>query len=815
MNALIQAKTLSAEWPSQRLFSQGSPLIQLNNRLRWTEETQQSLQTLSLSVLTDTGVPPGPIQLLASSNADFRELKDKIDTLAPAQVSNTLASIKRASTTIRINVTAAVTSDKITPEAVAAARSSAEQLVSTLKFLPDNGSLDVPRKQAKAILDTLNPQAQAELQALPESLDKYHRIANIAFGFSEVIKANPQIEPDVKVALKQIQSFGEFSQAQAKFVTNFASQSKALSDSLGRDIPAAEQLLPSILNDVSAAQFSSDNKLISEAVERASSFTQQFTTLSNLLKGRSDGSINAASLGLASIGIKQVQLASPQLTNSLAALTTTKGNYASAALGLASSLGINPPPALQSALPLMATAASLFTGVGAVSLISGLAGGSGPLSFVSGFGGGGKDYSADFAAIKQQLAEISGKLDQINSKLDQISDQIRKNQEQLISALEAISFDVQRTQSLLLWEVHAPILNNCGAASNSEVPTKAFKYVTECENLLDLFYAPLGTPLPLTLQANLTTKSLTDNAKEKLSLERNARAFLAKLARDRNCNGLFTASQDIDTLQEKIVASRDQPKVSCDLLLTQQPLIEPGIMATYINLEQSALLTAARFDNALNWWKKYGPDVSKRWNRELTLSNFAVAQQTMMVGDLILPDLAALLEDDKGRKNLQNLWEDQGVATVLAENIVRYWIWNKLHHADGTAQVLYSFAWYSNDARFWKELTGDSPAVFTQETKKVTHLDGSSEDELVWFISYPDLGKVSMPLPSEWMHHELRWTSGLTGIASARDRLAGEMTGMEYISSAKMGTLRDLGQAFAMATPKGPQVMANHLHSVP
>jgi hypothetical protein len=134
--------------------------------------------------------------------------------------------------------------------------------------------------------------------------------------------------------------------------------------------------------------------------------------------------------------------------------------------------------------------------------------------------------------------------------------------------------------------------------------------------------------------------------------------------------------------------------------------------------------------------------------------------------------------------------------------VARYWVWQRLSKNPAAASSLYSFAWYSNDARFWTAIIGTaSPsATFTQETAKQTQLDGTTIDRLVWYVTFPNLTKVPLPPPEEWMHHELRWTNALADINAARSRIIDQIVGMDYLSTLGTEKAVELGQAFALAS---------------
>jgi hypothetical protein len=54
------------------------------------------------------------------------------------------------------------------------------------------------------------------------------------------------------------------------------------------------------------------------------------------------------------------------------------------------------------------------------------------------------------SAIQQQLSQINAKLDQVLTKLDDLDKKITAQHEQVMNALEALGFDIERTRDLLL-----------------------------------------------------------------------------------------------------------------------------------------------------------------------------------------------------------------------------------------------------------------------------------------------------------------------------------------------------------------------------
>jgi hypothetical protein len=667
--------------------------------------------------------------------------------------------------------------------------------------------LATAKAKTREILVALNPEAQKALKGLPEKLDTYRQIASIGAGLVATLPGRvPKGVVPLDEALRQAASFGQFERAQADLVNDFASQSRAVQASLSTDLDACQAAWPVLLQDALAAAAQAEpGKGIPEEIKRVASFTQQFSQLQDVLQGRIQGLGNPAAVAMLSFGIGQTHLASPMLVQNLAALATTKGNYASAALGLASSLGINPPPALQSALPLLTTAASFMTGAGALSAISGLAGGGGLLSFAGGFGGGGPDYSANFARIEAELAQINQRLTAIEQKLDGLEREIRADHEQVMSALEAIGFEVARTQSLLLSTLHSARLEPCKSAMMRPKSEDVTQDVKDCDTQLDRLLTGNDTPPIFTLEQNLTTKDLKDNARQALDRQKSARAILSKLKRGKDCGGLYYPSATVDDLWAKSHASSFSA-VGCDALMTKPQLLEPGIVSTYVNVEQAAMLASYRSAKAIQFWSDRGDSIRRRWVRELALLDDASAQQTIMIGDLVLPEIVEAIESKTNLASIQQLW---GVETpsILAENVARFWMWKKLG-GGAAARATYGFAWNADDARFWYAATKTTPdeATFSSDIVNKVLPDGTSRNETVWFISFPGLLKVPLPAPKEWMHFELRWTNALTELVTTRRRLLDEISGMEYLDNLRRtGKTMDLLQIFALAEPEHKQ----------
>jgi hypothetical protein len=442
-----------------------------------------------------------------------------------------------------------------------------------------------------------------------------------------------------------------------------------------------------------------------------------------------------------------------------------------------------------------------MSGAGVLSAISGLAGGGGVLSFVGGFGGGGKDYSADFAKIEAELAQINQRLAAIENKLDRLEQQIRVNQQEVMSALESISFDVARTHKLLLSQAHAALRQPCLLAINSPAKLDPIGEVTTCDNQLDGILLAQNTPMLFTLETNLVTARLDDNAMAASSREKVARAVLSKLADKANCAGLFYPSITIDDLVKKTTSKG--PVFECVDIMARRELLEPGIVSSYVNEEQDALLASSRSNSAIRWWNQHGEGVRRRWMHEVELLDDAIAQQSIMVGDIVLPRLATTVEAGGDLSSIQNVWGEK-TGGVLAENVARYWLWTKIKDTPA-ARVLYGTAWYSNDDRYWYDLTGAkfNAVAFTQETVTTTLPSGESKDELVWFVRFKDLAKVALPRPNEWMHFELHWSNALTEVIESRRRLIDEISGMDYMADVvRTGKTLDLLQVFALAGSK-------------
>ena len=115
-----------------------------------------------------------------------------------------------------------------------------------------------------------------------------------------------------------------------------------------------------------------------------------------------------------------------------------------------------------------------------------------------------------------------------------------------------------------------------------------------------------------------------------------SRMRLMLLQGNGTCSGRqFILSATLDDLSQKLSLVSVSP-VRCDALMTRRPLLEPGILATYINAEQDALEVTARSHDPGAWWHKNEIEIKKRWNHELGLSSDSVFQQTIMICDLTL-----------------------------------------------------------------------------------------------------------------------------------------------------------------------------------
>jgi hypothetical protein len=450
-----------------------------------------------------------------------------------------------------------------------------------------------------------------------------------------------------------------------------------------------------------------------------------------------------------------------------------------------------------------------MSGAGPLSAISGLAGGGGALGFLGGFGGGGgKDYSADFARIEAELAQINQRLAVIESKIDQLAQTIKANHEETMAALEAISFDVARTHKLLLAVEHDRLLDPCRVAAKRSGMADVMDKVGKCSDLLEEFMSK-PTPTLLTLEANLKTANLKDSALAATEREKTSRFFLSKLAGDRDCIGILYPSATLDDFSRKRANPQPLQRTECSAMMARRELLEPGIISSYVETEQAAILASGTSATAGRWWSANGATVHLRWMHELQLLDDGIAQQTLMVGDLVLPELAAIAEnapaaDSSDLSRLKDMWGDQP-ASILAENVARYWMWQKIAKSAG-ARTLYALAWNSKDDRFWYAVTGADRANISFSLESVSKVlpNGTVQPTDVWFITFNTLPKVPLPSPADWAHFELRWTNGLTDIVSARRSLLDQVAGTDYLTNVRRNrqTALDLVQAFVLAGPK-------------
>lgn len=800
----VELRTMAPDWPSQRLVKEGSDLIRLDNRAAWYADARQKLEASRNTIrlgLTATA-PTVNILLMDYQNTEFANLQAALEANARVRIPDNVKRIQAAASAVRIAATRAILPGTATKELLLGTKDASRELDKLVNSgtAAAGNSLDVARAKAETIVANLSNEAQTYFSSLPDGIGKYREIAAVGIGLADSLTTQTRVTAvKVEDALKLVNHFGDFERAQDDLVANFAKQSQAVQDSLSKDLDDAQKAWPRLLNDALAARGTQGQ--IPEEVKRVASFAEQFSQLRDVLQGRTQGLGTPAAVAMLNFGIAQTHLASPELVQNLAALATTKGDYASAALGLASSLGLHPPPEIQSALPLLSTAAMFMTGAGPLAAISGLAGGGGALSFLGGFGGG-KDYSADFAKIEAELAQINQRLDRIENKLDALAQQIKADHQEVMSALEAISFDVARTHELLLSQDHIALRRPCLLAINSPAQVDPIEAVTNCDKQLDGVLLAEDTPTLFTLETNLVTAGLKDSALAASTREKFARATLSKLARGNDCGGLFYPSSTIDDLTMKSQASTSKP-TECDEIMTKRKLLEPGIVSLYVNEEQDALLASYRSKTGAAWWSQHADSVRRRWNHELQLLDDAVAQQTIMVGDVVLPQLAKVIEAGGDLSAVTGIWGET-TGGILAENVARYWMHQKIGN-NTAARTLYGTAWYSNDERFWYALTGAAPdkVRFSQEVVKRTLPNGETQEEKTWFVTFTGLAKVPLPQPKEWMHFELRWTNALTDLVDSRRRLIDEMSGMDYLTGLRRtGKALDLLQVFALATSK-------------
>lgn len=715
--------------------------------------------------------------------------------------------------------------------------------------------------EMEKVRQVLSVEAQRVLDKVPKGISaadyqivKIAKLADIANALpSKKLSPSSGPLPKIEEATQLVAAFGQFDRAQEQFRT-FATEARTVADRLKRDIEAAKGDWRSRLDAYrSGARTLADKGVVPREVENIGTFVSDFAQVQDMLRGGISGLGDPKAAALLNFGASKGIL-SPQVVGGINTLMTMKGDYANAALGLASALNISPPNEIKSLLPIAMTAASLFSGAGPLMALGGFGGGGGALGALGalGGGGGGPDYSKDFADIKNQLADMNKTLKNIEKQLDDLSADIARNHQEVMFALEALSYDQFRTQQLLLAGEHRRVNGPCAIANQGGA--EAGK--DECDKSMALLWTQSGLPEVLSLRANIGWKGVKqdDSALQFMREEQASRRYLAtlfddsKVNRDHatgkmklgatptpdDCGGLISPSRtlvDLEAKRSAAFSSRMQisaeSRIPCSSLLLRQPeLVEPGILSKYVRDELDALLHwdgAIPLKRAVQWWSqnRRGEYVRERWIRELGLLDDAVAQQAIMSGDVVLEAVAAAAEAQSNAKWLLRANEIDGLAKAkdegqrLADEQTA-----RMRVGEEEAEPLDRFrnlrkVWGGNNsgilaanvARFWvwsRLRNNSAPRTLYAIAWKSsgddrlwrsflgTH-DSSvafrwTEKEAAWSVVFPGLAPVRLPSPQEWESFELRWPDALTELVAVRKRLRDELTGIEYLRNLRLNS---------------------------
>ena len=665
------------------------------------------------------------------------------------------------------------------------------------------GDDDLNRLKANgdAILACLSSPAKEALAKLgPAPIDPntardyYERLSNVANTLNTTVTDIPANMGKLTTegSVKLLASLGHFTEAQQGFIGGIAGSAAALQASLNDSVGRLDGGWDKLLSDALKAPIT--NGVLPDEVKRMSPFVRDFASIKQMLGRGTPPSVSDISGVLFSTGIISKDSGVGQAATAVSSIMQLKGDFSSSAmavLNIATELNNSgvPIPGLKEAAPLLSSVSSIVQAAGPLMALTGFGGGFAAFQMLGGLGGG-SDNSAQFAQIQQQLSQINAKLDLVLGKLDKLDEKITAQHEQVMNALEALGFDIERTRDLLVSNVHKQVRGPCRSAADPSDGNLRRKDIDDCNTELQRFYASADVPGPLTLKANLVTQSLEESALKAFRSELTIRQMLVSVATDVDCDGLTYPSPDIAHLNRKL-ARYNQPGTtsSCGLLVLGSPLLEPGILEEYVTDEESALNATAALGRvkAMSWWKDNGAQVRARWTKhELPILNQAVAQQAIVSGDVLIPKFAKFLDDGSSNDKLTQVWNDKG---VFKENVVRYWIWSRMK--DQTwIRTLYSFAWNSVDDRYWYNLfcpQDESTCSirgtihFTPKTVKATKQDGTTVDERIWTVAFGTLPEVNMPKPSEMNSLQLVWPLTLTKIVETRERLLSNVTGMQLV----------------------------------
>jgi hypothetical protein len=804
LNALVQQQMNNVESKAVRLTlfknsSLASPIkaeeLVASMRAEMAQIQVGQLQSIGLSTALASDTDLGPQNNVAYQFSAALQTSTKTAFSQIKEFEQGLATTRNAALS-------RVLSDSATPQILGQAQAAATELQNVLARAQLSAN-DLKALQAGGdrILNCLKKDATVGLGAIPVEVGGarayYEKLADLAASFpgqvSNARRTLAGLTTDRSVDL--LTGLGHLKMAQQVFSGQIAQNAELLRTGLQNGINQLNGGWDKLLSAALNAPIT-DGVLPAE-VKRLAPFVKDFANLKEMLGRGTPSSASEISEVLFTSGIISKNSGVGQAASAVSTIMQLKGNYSNAASAVLdtvsklNSAGV-PIPGLKEAAPLLSSATSIIQAAGPLLALTGFGAGFSAFSALGGFGGGGSDNSAQFAAIQQQLSVINAKLDQVLTKLDALDKKITAQHEQVMNALEALGFDVERTRDILVNSVvHQTVRGPCRAAAEASDGTLREQHINVCNDHLQQLYAANDIPGILTLKANLVTQSLKQSALDKFRQELTIRQILVSFATDLDCGGLDYPSHDIDNLNRKLARyTARSGESSCSLLVLGAPLLEPGILEEYVANEQDALNATALLGRgkALNWWHDNGAQVRGRWtNHELPILNQAIAQQAIVSGDLLLPSFAKFLDDGSELDKVTQVWNDRG---VFAENVVRYWIWTRLQ-SQTWMRTLYSLAWNSQNDQYWSRIfcqpnqadCGVKNGVhFSQEQVKTVKEDGSESNEMAWFATFGNLPKVLMPKPSEMYTLELRWPATLTTVVASRDRLLSASGGMEFVS---------------------------------
>jgi hypothetical protein len=779
-------------------------------------------------------------QVLANARVANQEMRNILDTAARVGSSD-FTTLRNESDAILKTLDEQVQKAMgPIPEQLEAARSYYEKLT--------NVAL---KEHSTSIIRAVNGQTQQLLGVAPPDIVRarayYEGVSNLATQVTQSVQTGkiPSFPKSASltpaVGLQLLQSLGALNNAHAELARSLHDDGDALAKGLEQGIGILNggwDQLSKAAGRVDAPNIA--NPVLPEQIKNLAPFVRDLDSLNDILKGNQPVGVPQISRALAAVGVLPQGTALAQASTALSTIISKKADYSNAATGVMTTLsalnsaGIS-IPGFQQIAPVLNTANSILQAAGPLTTIAGFATGLSAFQMIGGLGGlgGGGDDS-----VNQALSQINAKLDQINhkldvviEKLDQLDDKITKQHMEVMNALEAIGFDVARSNKLLLMQLHKTVKVPCLRAANGN-DDDFERQLAQCHQALSDLYVDSdptrNPPGELRFETNLTTYNASQTAFGEFKTELTYRRDLSNLLTTTNCQALAYPSSDLDELNYKLATYGKRNKANDCQSLLESNLLEPRIVSEYVLWEQNAFAATPRLGirKTIDWWQGHGKVLNYRWtSKELPLLNLAIAQQAGVTGDVLLGELAQSLDqsfkDDAKLAELKKIWTSAG---VLPENIARYWIWSRIgtqalinsgtqndnvasqaHKTYPWLRTLYAFAWESGDDRYWYLLTRapTDKVKFTFRPRKIINPDGTEGQEMVWMVQFRDLPEVPMAKPSEMNLLELRWPSTLAQLVEARERLLVTLGSMNYAQQSwrkQESSAKDLLEAMVIST---------------